>query len=111
MKTAEGAPDVGEARGESDGRVSPSRIKESGLGAGLAAGLVGVGVVVRLGGGVLGGAVFGVRAIVVASARAVGVAVNSVTIGTAVGGVSTGKQPVKRLTVRYNASQILATNC
>ena len=115
MKTAEGVPGLGEGRGESDGRVSPSRIKESGLGVavevGLAVGLVGAGVAVRLGVGVLGGEVLSAEAIVVASARAVGVAANSVTIGTAVGGVSTGEQPVKRVTTRNRASQILAMNC
>jgi len=101
---------VGEAMGESDGNVSPSLIKESGLGVavgvGLALGLVGAGVAVRLGGGVLDGEV-----LVVASAGTVGVAANSVTMGTAVGGVSTGEQLVKRMTVRDRASQILAPNC
>ena len=110
MKIAEGVPGVGEGMGESDGIVSPSLTKESGLGVavgvGLVVGLVGAGVAVRLGGGVLDG-----EALVVASAGTVGVAVNSVTMGTAVGGVSTGEQLVKRMTARDRASQILAPNC
>lgn len=52
----------------------------------------------------------GVKAIVVAWADAVGVAVNSVTIGAAVG-VSAGEQPVKRRIVRDKTSQILTVNC
>ena len=106
---------MGEGRGESDGIVSPSLIKESGLGVavgvGLVVGLVGAGVAVRPGVGVRGGEVLGVKAIVVASAGTVGVAVNSVTMGTAVGGVSTGEQLVKRMAARDRASQILAPNC
>jgi hypothetical protein len=105
---------VGEGRGESDDRVSPSLIKASGLGVAvgveLAVGLVGVGVAVRLGVGVLSGEVLGAIAIVVASAGAVGVVANSETIGTAVGGVSTAEQPVKRMTAKDRASQIWATN-
>ncbi len=89
-------------------RVSPSRVKESGvevaIGLGLAAGLVGSGEAVRR--GVPGGEVFGGKARVVASTGRVGVAVNSVTMGTAVGGISAGEQPVKRMT----ASQIMARN-
>jgi hypothetical protein len=106
---------MGEGKAESGDSVSPSLIKESGLGVavgvGLAVRLVGTGVAVRLGGGVLGGEVLGVKASVVASAGAVGVTVNSVTIGAAVGDVSRGEQPVKRIKARDRASQILATNC
>jgi hypothetical protein len=90
--------------GERDGIVSPSLIKESGLGVvvgvGLAVGLVGVGVAVRL--GVLNGEILGVKATIVASAAVVGVAMGS---------GSTGEQPAKRMTVRDRASPIMAPNC
>jgi hypothetical protein len=103
MKTARGVPDAGEAMGERDGIVSPSLVKESGLGVvigvGLAVGLVGVGVAVRL--GVLSGEILGVKATVVASAGAVGAAV----------GGSAGEQPVKRMMDKYRASPIMAPNC
>jgi hypothetical protein len=99
--------------GESDGMVSPWLIKASGLGVavgvGLVVGLVGAGVAVRV--GVLNGEVLGVKATVVASARIVGVAVNSLTIGTAVDGGSAGEQPVKMITIRDRARQVLVPNC
>jgi hypothetical protein len=115
MKIAEGAPGVEEAGGEIEDRVSPSRLKESGLGVtvgvGLAAALVGTGRLVRWGSGVLSGEALGVKAVAVASAKAAGGGVNSVTIGPAVGGVSAGEQPVKRMMVRNNAGQTFVTNC
>lgn len=111
MKTAEGGPGVGEGRGENDDSVSPSRVKESGVVEVVAVGWVGVRVTARLRVGVLDGEAIGEKATGVAAARVVGVAVNSVIRGTAVGGVSISEQPVKRVMTRDRTSQILTTNC
>lgn len=62
-------------------------------------------VTVRLGLGVSEGEASGV-----ATLRGVGVAVNSVTTGAAVGGVSIGEQPPKIMAARQRTGQILATN-
>ena len=79
-------------------------------GVGLAVGWVVAGIAVRLV-GVSDGEAIGEKAIVVASARAVGVMVNSGTTGTAVGGVSMGEQLTRLMAARARTSQILATNC
>jgi hypothetical protein len=55
--------------------------------------------------------VLGVKAIVGVLAGVVGVAVNLATVGAAVGGGSTGEQPVKRMITRDRAGQIFITNC
>ena len=61
--------------------------------------------------GVIDGEAIGEKAIVVATAITDEVAVNSVTTGTAVGGVSTNEQPTRMMAARDRTSQILATNC
>ena len=108
-KTAKGVPGVGEVRSDI---VSPSLVKAVELGAavalGLAVGGIKVGVAVRPGVGVRSGEVLGVNTVAVAVA---GVALNSATIGAAVGGVSSGAQPVRRMAARDRDSQILAKNC
>ena len=68
------------------------------------------GIAVRLV-GVSDGEAIGEKAIVVATAIADEVAVNSVTTGTAVGDVSMGEQSTKMKAARARTSQILATNC
>lgn len=97
-------PEVGKGRGESDGSVSPSLVKESdwGVGVGLAVSRVGVGV--------RGGEVPGAKTTVVAAAGVVGVAVKPVTTGATVG-ISVGEHATKSITVKHRAGQQRATNC
>jgi len=63
-------------------------------------------VAVRLGVGVSDEAGAGVKASAGGDDGAVGLAASSVTRGAAVGGVSTGEQPVKRRIARKRAVQI-----
>ena len=90
--------------GEPNGRVSPWWLDASG------AGVVGAGVAVGRGVGVFGGTVLVASAVVAVAVGTVGVAVDSITSGVAVAGISAGEQAVKPLTASHKIGQIALTN-
>ena len=90
--------------GEPNGRVSPWWLDASG------AGVVGAGVAVGRGVGVLGGTVLVASAVVAVAVGVVGVAVDSITPGVAVAGMSADEQAVKPLTASHKIGQIALTN-